>query len=83
MKKLNIQVLKRNFPRSIKNIGYMDETYIHPSHTHNKTWGDNTNKGFHKPVSKGQRMVIVHAGGEMNFIKNAYLEPSHMIIIAK
>ena len=34
---------------------------------------ENTNEGFYKPVSNGQRMIIVH-GGEMGFIENASLK---------
>ncbi|CAH2012226.1 unnamed protein product [Acanthoscelides obtectus] len=81
MEKPYIQVLRRSFLRNIKHyreenrpIIYMDETYIHSSHTHAKNWGDNTIEGFHKPVSKGPRLIIVHAGGEMGFINNACLQ---------
>lgn len=41
-----------------RNIVYTDETYIHSSH---------------KPISKGQRLIIVHAGGEKGFIENGLL----------
>ncbi|XP_050503470.1 uncharacterized protein LOC126882545 [Diabrotica virgifera virgifera] len=51
----------------------MDETYVHSSHTYQKSWSDSSNKGIQKPVSKGQMLVIVHAGGESGFVKNAYL----------
>ncbi|CAH1997743.1 unnamed protein product [Acanthoscelides obtectus] len=81
MEKPYIQALRRSFLRNIKHyreenrpIIYMDETYIHSSHTHAKNWGDNTIEGFHKPVSKGPRLIIVHAGGEMGFINNACLQ---------
>lgn len=81
MEKPDIQHLRRNFLRSMKEyrekkrpIIYMDETYIHSSHTHLKSWNDNTNEGLHKPVSKGQRLILVHAGGENGFIENAYLK---------
>lgn len=81
MEKPDIQQLRRNFLRSMKRfreemrpIIYMDETYIHSSHTHAKTWNDKSTEGFHAPVSKGQRLIIVNAGGENGFIPNAYLK---------
>lgn len=54
-------------------IVYIDETYIHSSHTQPKSWYDQTNLGLHKPVSKGERLIILHAGGEMGFINDALL----------
>ncbi|CAH1972155.1 unnamed protein product [Acanthoscelides obtectus] len=38
-------------------IIYMDETYIHSSHTHEKSWSDNTNEGLDRPVSEGHLIV--------------------------
>ncbi|XP_050508858.1 uncharacterized protein LOC126886060 [Diabrotica virgifera virgifera] len=81
MEKPQIQQLRRNFLRDIKKyredkrpIIYMDETYIHSSHTHSKSWSDHSNEGLRAPISKGQRLIIVHAGGENGFVKNAYLK---------
>lgn len=81
MEKPAIQQLRINFLRSMKQyreemrpIIYMDETYIHSSHTHAKSWNDNSNEGLHAPISKGQRVIIVNAGGENGFIQNAYLK---------
>lgn len=51
----------------------MDESYIHSSHTHHKSWSDDSNEGVLQPLSKGQRLIIVHAGGAMGFIPNAML----------
>lgn len=56
-----------------RNIVYTDETYIHSSHTHNKGWYDESLKGLQKPISKGQRLIIVHAGGETGFVQNGLL----------
>lgn len=56
-----------------RNIVYTDETYIHSSHIHNKGWYDESLKGLQKPISKGQRLIIVHAGGEKGFIENGLL----------
>lgn len=56
-----------------RNIIYTDETYIHSSHVREKGWFDDSLKGITKPISKGQRLIIVHAGGEKGFIKNGLL----------
>lgn len=81
MEKPDIQQLRRNFLRNMlryrrekRPIIYMDETYIHSSHTQAKSWNDNSNEGLHVPISKGQRLIIVHAGGEEGFVANAYLK---------
>lgn len=80
MEKPDIQHMRLNFLRTMKRyrnenrpIIYMDETYIHSCHTNQKSWADSSNEGLHKPVSKGQMLVIVNAGGESGFVKNAYL----------
>lgn len=54
-------------------IVYMDETYILSSHVTGNSWNDDTNEGLHQPISKGERLIIVHAGGENGFIPNALL----------
>ncbi|KAH0813913.1 hypothetical protein GEV33_008878 [Tenebrio molitor] len=53
-------------------IIYMDETYLHSSHTHQKGWSDNSNEGLRKPISKGNRLIIINAGGEIGFVPGAY-----------
>ncbi|KAJ8947626.1 hypothetical protein NQ318_002638 [Aromia moschata] len=54
-------------------IIYMDETYIHASHTSKTTWVDNSIDGITKPIAKGSRLIILNAGGEDGFIPNAYV----------
>lgn len=54
-------------------IVYMDETYFHSSSSTDKSWTDGESTGLKKPVSKGQRVIVVHAGGEMGFVPNALL----------
>ena len=49
----------------------MDETYIHSSHVSGKVWSDDSSQGIHSPISKGDRMIIIHAGGEKGFIPGA------------
>lgn len=52
---------------------YLDETYIHSGHTKSKSWSDNSNNGLFSNISKGPRLVIVHAGGAEGFIPNGLL----------
>lgn len=80
MEKPEIQQQRLNYLRTIKRyreemrpIIYMDETYIHSSHTHANAWSDNTQEGLLRPVSKGQRLIILNAGNEDGFVPNAYL----------
>lgn len=54
-------------------IVFMDESYILTSHTNSKGWADDSNKGLMVPINKGQRLIIVHAGGADGFIPNAAL----------
>ena len=42
----------------------MDETYINSSHVGGKVWSDDSSQGIHSPISKGDRMFIIHAGGK-------------------
>ena len=43
-------------------IVYADETYIHSSHTTSYAWDDRLGAGLKAPISKGRRLIIVHAG---------------------
>lgn len=54
-------------------IVFTDESYIHSSHTQPKEWSDDTLLGLKKPISKGSRLIMVHAGGKMGFIENGLL----------
>lgn len=56
-----------------RSIVYMDETYLHTTHTTPLAWSDESLSGLFSPVSKGQRLIIIHAGGEHGFVPNAYL----------
>lgn len=56
-----------------RSIVYTDESYVDSSHSTPKQWTDGSSKGLKKPISKGQRAVIVHAGSESGFIPNALL----------
>lgn len=52
---------------------FTDESYIHGSHAQSKGWSDNSQCFSKKPISKGQRAIMVHAGGKDGFIPNALL----------
>lgn len=54
-------------------IIYLDETYLHSTHTATKCWQSSAEMGVTVPVSKGRRLIVVHAGGEMGFINKALL----------
>lgn len=80
MEKHDIRQLRVSYLRTIQSyrnekrpIIYMDETYIHSSHTVATCWSDNSNEGLARPISKGLRLIIVHAGCETGFIPNAKL----------
>jgi hypothetical protein len=61
------------FRKEGRQIIYMDESYILSSHVSGKSWSDDSKEGLHCPVSKGDRLIIVHAGGENGFVKDALL----------
>lgn len=70
-----IQYLKsiRRYREMKRPIVYMDESYIMATHVSSKSWTDDSVKGLFAPVSRGERLIIVNAGGEMGFIPNALL----------
>ena len=43
-------------------IAYADETYIHSSYTTSYAWDVGSGAGLKAPISKGRRLIIVHAG---------------------
>ncbi|CAK1578045.1 unnamed protein product [Parnassius mnemosyne] len=63
----------RQYRQQNRPIVYTDESYVHATHTTPKGWTDGSSKGIKKPLSKGQRVVIVHAGSETGFVPNALL----------
>jgi transposase len=54
-------------------IVYLDETYVHSTHTTQKCWQSKEEMGVCIPTSKGRKLIVVHGGGEMGFIDNALL----------
>lgn len=80
IEKTNIRLLRITYLQNItkyrqegRPIVYTDESYVDSSHASGKAWSDGSTKGLKKPISKGQRVVIVHAGSEAGFIPNALL----------
>lgn len=61
----------RRFRSEGRPIVYLDESYIHSTHMQSKSWADESNNGLRVPISKGDRLIIIHAGGEKGFIPNA------------
>ncbi|XP_068619729.1 uncharacterized protein [Battus philenor] len=62
----------RNYRTAGKNIIYMDESYINTSYAKGKNCSDKNEIGVKKPIAKGQRLIIVHAGNEKGFVPSAF-----------
>ena len=69
MERQDIGSLRDKYLRAIKayreegrSIVYADETYIHSSHTTSYAWDDGSGAGLKAPISKGQHLIIIHAG---------------------
>lgn len=80
IEKSNIRLLRIEYLQKIckyrqegRPIIYTDESYVDSSHASSKAWTDESTQGLKKPISKGQRVVIVHAGSENGFVPNALL----------
>jgi len=59
--------------RNNRNIVYTDECYILPSHCSSSASTDGSSNTLDKPLSKGQRLILVHAGSKEGFVPNALL----------
>lgn len=79
--KMDIRNLRINYLRKLKQYRaegrpffFMDETYIHSTHTKPKSWSvPKSAEGLKTPISKGSRLIIVHAGNENGFVEGAML----------
>ncbi|XP_054266927.1 uncharacterized protein LOC128989093 [Macrosteles quadrilineatus] len=60
------------FKSKLKGKVLIDESYIDSAHVSGKGWSDDTlvSAGVAAPISKGERLIFLHAGGEMGFIPN-------------
>lgn len=77
MERSDIVAQRINFLRRIKKyreegrpIVYTDETYVNAGHTVPKSW-QSDEIGLNIPLSKGERMIIVHAGSDDGFVPGA------------
>ncbi|KAJ8909981.1 hypothetical protein NQ315_013573, partial [Exocentrus adspersus] len=59
-------------PSTVIHPVYTDKTYLHSCHTQPKCWDDGQNR-LKRPLSKGKRLIIVHAGGKNGFTSNGLL----------
>lgn len=70
-KRISYLLAIKKYREEKRPIVYMDESYVCTSHVSGKTWADGSVNGLHTPISKGDRLIIVHAGGEEGFVPNA------------
>ena len=54
-----------------RNIIFLDETWIDTSYTNKKVWQSDDVPGIYMPYNKGQRLIVIHAGGEKGFVLGA------------
>ncbi|KAJ8965225.1 hypothetical protein NQ314_004295, partial [Rhamnusium bicolor] len=66
-------ILERTTKKKNRPIIYADEIYLHSTHTAPKGWTNNLSKSFSKPIRKGHRLIILHAGSKGGFIPNGLL----------
>jgi len=76
----DIQPLRVKYLRAIRTYreegglnAYANETYIHSSHTTSYVWDAGLGAGLKAPISKGQCLIIVHAGNST--LNSLYWEP--------
>ncbi|CAG4982209.1 unnamed protein product [Colias eurytheme] len=81
VEKHDIQMLRFKYLNQLKKyrdegryIVYTDESYVHTTHVQNKCWKSVKEVSpLQKKLSKGMRVIIVHAGGCQGFVPNACL----------
>lgn len=61
----------RRYRNEERPIIYLDESYILTSHVSSLSWSDETTNGMRVPISKGERLIMIHAGSEAGFVPNA------------
>lgn len=76
MEKPSVALLRCQFLRKIHNVDmnkviFLDETWLNANSTKDKGWTDDTVKGtLSKPLGKGKRLIICHAGGQQGWINS-------------
>ncbi len=67
-----IQTLRKENKYQLKI--YTDETWVNAHHNDEYIWVDKDGKGGWKVLSgKGQRLIVLHAGGVNGWVEGAYL----------
>jgi len=63
IRSLRVKYLRaiRAYREEVRPIVYVDETYVHSSHTTSYAWDDGSGAGMKAPISKGH-LITVHAG---------------------
>jgi hypothetical protein len=79
MERTDVTIQRIRYLRAVKKfrdegrpIVFVDETYIHSSHSVPKCWQDKTT-GLSVPFGKGDRIIILHAGGKNGFVPGSLL----------
>lgn len=81
IEKHDIQMLRFKYLKQLQKyrdegryIVFTDETYVHTTHVQNKCWKNvKETSPLQKKLSKGERVIIVHAGGSQGWVPNACL----------
>ncbi|XP_045174542.2 uncharacterized protein LOC123535853 [Mercenaria mercenaria] len=80
MEKPDVSRLRCEYVRKVKqyrdsgyDLVYLDETWIDTSHTAKYCWQSVEERGVAAPFNKGQRLIVVHAGGQNGFVPGAEL----------
>ena len=58
-----------------KNIIHVDKTYVQQSHSVQSCWQSEEEPGVLTKIGKGQRLILVHGGGQEGFVEDALLTP--------
>lgn len=61
----------RKYRSEERPIYFQDETYVNESQNVPACWQSNTERGALSSIGKGNRLVIVHAGGSSGFVEGA------------
>ncbi|XP_064292425.1 uncharacterized protein LOC135309844 [Plodia interpunctella] len=61
----------KKYRRERRHILYLDETYVNASHNVSKCWQSKDELGVLSHIGKGDRLIIVHCGGQIGFVDGA------------
>lgn len=63
----------KKYRKEGRHILYLDETYVNASHNVAKCWQSKDEHGVLSHIGKGDRLIIVHCGGQSGFVDGALL----------